>query len=74
MFAPNKVWRKWHKRVNVNQKRYAAASAIAASALPALVEARGHRIGKVAEIPIVVDDGIQAFKKTKDAVRLLKQV
>ncbi|KAJ2816954.1 60S ribosomal protein L4B, partial [Coemansia furcata] len=31
MFAPNKVWRKWHIRTNSNQKRYATASAVAAS-------------------------------------------
>jgi ribosomal protein L4 len=30
--------------VNINQKRYAVASALAASALPSLVLARGHRI------------------------------
>jgi large subunit ribosomal protein L4e len=74
MFAPTKVWRRWHKKINQNQRRYSTASAIAASALPALVEARGHRVGKIAEIPVVVDDGIQSFKKTKDAVRLLKQL
>ena len=72
MFAPNKVWRRWHRRINVNQRRFATASAVAASALPALVEARGHSIGKIAEIPIVVDDGAEKIQKTKDAVKLLK--
>jgi len=74
MFAPTKVWRRWHKKINQNQRRYATASAVAASALPSLVEARGHRVSHIAEIPVVVDDGIQSFKKTKDAVRLLKQL
>lgn len=41
MFAPTKTWRRWHRRVNVNQKRYAICSALAASALPALVMAKG---------------------------------
>ena len=31
-------------QVNVTQKRYAVASAVAASGVPALVMARGHRI------------------------------
>ena len=44
MFAPTKVWRRWHRKVNINQKRYAVVSALAASALPSLVMARGHRI------------------------------
>lgn len=47
MFAPLKVWRRWHRKVNQNQKRFAVASALAASALPALLLARGHRIEKV---------------------------
>ncbi len=47
MFAPTKVWRRWHRKVNLNQKRYAVASALAASALPSLVLARGHRIEQV---------------------------
>jgi large subunit ribosomal protein L4e len=47
MFAPTKVWRKWHRKVNLTQKRHAVASALAASALPSLVLARGHRIEQV---------------------------
>jgi len=74
MFAPTKIWRHWHRRINQNQRRFATASAIAASSLPALVQARGHRINNVAEIPVVVDDGTEKFQKTKDAVRLLKQL
>ncbi len=47
MFAPTKVWRRWHRKININQKRYAVASALAASALPSLVLAHGHRIEQV---------------------------
>jgi large subunit ribosomal protein L4e len=73
MFAPTKTWRKWHRKINTNQKRYAVASALAASALPALVMARGHRVHNVEEIPLVIDD-IESVKKTKQAVALLKSV
>jgi large subunit ribosomal protein L4e len=41
MFAPTKTWRRWHRRVNVNQKRYALCSALAATSVPGLVFARG---------------------------------
>jgi large subunit ribosomal protein L4e len=34
MFAPTKTWRRWHRRINVNQKRYAICSAIAATGIP----------------------------------------
>jgi hypothetical protein len=56
MYAPTKTWRRWHRKINVGQKRYAVVSAIAASALPALVMARGHRIDAVPEIPLVISD------------------
>ncbi|RUS13279.1 ribosomal protein L4 domain-containing protein, partial [Endogone sp. FLAS-F59071] len=72
MFAPTKIWRKWHVKTNLNQKRFATASALAASALPSLVLARGHRIEEIEEVPLVVGDGIQSLVKTKDAVLLLR--
>lgn len=55
MFAPLKTWRRWHRKVNLNQKRHAVASALAASAVTPLVFARGHRINQVPELPLVVD-------------------
>merc|ERR1711976_788237 len=53
MFAPTKTWRKWHRKINTTQKRYAVASALAATAVPALVMARGHKVETVPEIPLV---------------------
>merc|ERR1712080_732470 len=44
MFAPTKVYRRWHRKVNVAQKRYAICSAIAATGVPALLMAKGPLI------------------------------
>merc|ERR1719226_405193 len=74
MFNPTKTWRRWHRRVNVTQKRHAVVSALAASSLPSLVMARGHRIGEVAELPLVVSEGIESMTKTKQAVETLKKL
>jgi large subunit ribosomal protein L4e len=74
MFAPTKTWRRWHRKIAVNQKRYAVVSALAASALPALVMARGHRIEGVPEVPLVVEDAAEALAKTKEALALLRAV
>ncbi|KZT39108.1 hypothetical protein SISSUDRAFT_1046016 [Sistotremastrum suecicum HHB10207 ss-3] len=74
MFAPTKTWRKWHVKVNQNQRRYAVVSALAASALPSLVLARGHRIEEIEEVPLVVANTAESFAKTKEAVALLKSV
>lgn len=72
MFAPTRTWRRWHIKTNQNQRRYAVVSAVAASALPALVLARGHRIEEVEEVPCVVGDEVQSITKTKEAVNYLK--
>lgn len=69
MFAPLKIWRKWHAKCNVNQRRHAVASALAASACPPLVMARGHRIDKIPELPLVVD-GLKG-NQTKDLLASL---
>lgn len=74
MFAPTKVWRRWHRRVNINQRRYAVVSAIAASAVSSLVMARGHRIEKVEEVPLVVSSNVESLSKTKAAVLLLQAI
>jgi len=75
MYGPNKVWRRWNRKVNVNQKRYAVASALAASAIPALVMARGHKINGIQEVPLVIaNESIDALIKTKNAIALLKKI
>jgi len=74
MFAPTKTWRKWHRKINTTQKRYAVASALAASAVPALVMARGHRVEDVPEIPLVLDSALESTKKTSAAKDILAAV
>lgn len=73
MFAPTKTWRRWHRKINVNLKRYALVSAIAASGVPALVQSRGHVIDGISELPLVVSDDVQKFQKTKQAVAFLRR-
>jgi len=74
MFAPTKTWRKWNRKINTTQKRYAVASALAASAVPALVMARGHKVEEVPEIPLVLDSALESTKKTSAAKEILNAV
>merc|ERR1711937_343037 len=74
MFAPTKTWRRWHRRINVNQKRYAMCSAIAATGIPSIVMSKGHRIEQTPEVPLVLCDKVQELKKTKEAMILLKKL
>ena len=74
-FAPTKTWRRWHRHVNRDERRFATVSALAASALTPLVTARGHRIQNVSEIPLVVEtSAVEAIKGTKQANQLLTKL
>jgi len=75
MFAPTKTWRKWHKKISVHQRRYALVSALAASAIPALVMARGHKVENIPEIPLVIDTkSIISIDKTSRAKSFLEAI
>merc|ERR1712212_248611 len=64
---------RWHRKINVAQKRYAMCSAIAATGVPALVMAMGHQISEIPEVPLVVADKVQSFAKTMEAVVFLRR-
>lgn len=70
MFAPLKIWRKWHAKANITQRRHAIASALAASACTPLVMARGHRVNGVPELPLVLDN--LTLPNTKSLLASLK--
>jgi large subunit ribosomal protein L4e len=70
---PTKVWRNWHVKISVGQRRFATVAALAASAVPALVMARGHHVGRIPEIPLVVSSAAEGTTKTANAVKLLER-
>jgi len=72
MFNPKMTWRRWHRKVNLTLKRHAVATAIAATAVPSLVMARGHRVNQVPELPLVVDR--LNFGKTKELIAVLRRL
>lgn len=74
MFAPTKVWRKWHQKINLGQKRFATASALAASSNAALLMARGHNVSSVPEVPLVISSAAFSLSKVSGALALLRAV
>ncbi len=56
---PPEVAKKIVKKINKKEKRKAWASAIAATGIKELVEARGHILEGVPQIPLVVDDSLE---------------
>ncbi|KAL2318892.1 hypothetical protein Fmac_032768 [Flemingia macrophylla] len=63
-----------HRKINVNQNRYAMVSAITVSTIPSLVLTRGHRVGSVPKHPLVISDFIDGVEKAKEAIKVLKQI
>jgi large subunit ribosomal protein L4e len=72
MFNPNAIWRRWQRKVNLTQRRHAVASAVAASSVPSLVLARGHRVNQVPEVPLVVDS--LPVETVKDVIAVLERL
>ena len=55
------------ERINKTENRLAIRSAIAASANPEFVKARGHNVEKVPQIPLIVSSKLEAIGTTKEA-------
>jgi large subunit ribosomal protein L4e len=64
MFAPTKIWRRWHHKVNVNLKCYDVVLAIAASAVPSFILTLVHRIESIIELSLVISDLSENIEKT----------
>jgi large subunit ribosomal protein L4e len=73
MFAPLRVWRKWHRKVNLRQRRHALAAAISSTAVTPLVQARGHHVDSIPQLPLVFANTINNISQTKEAVAALNK-
>ncbi|KYH38664.1 MAG: 50S ribosomal protein L4 [Candidatus Hecatellales archaeon B24] len=60
------------KQINRKERRLAIRSAIAATALPELVAARGHKIEGVKSLPLIVEGGFEQISTTKQLKEILK--
>ena len=66
--------KKIHKDLNKKEKKVALVSAIAFTANPEWVRRRGHRIPENKPLPLVVEDEVETLKKTKDLLKLLRNL
>lgn len=74
MAFPLQVWRRWHRKVNVNEKRHALSSALSATTSLPLILARGHRISQIPQLPLVLDHEVNKISKTKEAEKMLEKL
>mmetsp|Transcript_5723 Transcript_5723/g.13307 ORF Transcript_5723/g.13307 Transcript_5723/m.13307 type:complete len:258 (-) Transcript_5723:59-832(-) len=72
MFSPTTTWRKWHHKINKNQRKTAIISALASTSIISLIISRGFKLKTIPEIPFVIENAIEKLYKTKDAIRMLK--
>ena len=70
---PPKIEKIWKQKINKKERLLAIKSAIAATVLKEVVAKRGHMIDGI-ELPIVVEDNVQDFKKTKEVKDFLEKV
>lgn len=59
------------RKINEKERKLAVRSAIAATADPDLVSARGHRFDPALELPLVVTNEFESLDKTQDVVATL---
>ncbi|MEM2108984.1 MAG: 50S ribosomal protein L4 [Candidatus Odinarchaeota archaeon] len=59
------------EKINIKERRLALKSAIACTAVKEMVEARGHKLADVKELPIVITDEIEKISSTKEALEIL---
>jgi large subunit ribosomal protein L4e len=62
------------KGINKKERKIAKFSSIALTSSKDAVKARGHRIPEEITLPVVVEDGIESIRKTKDAVEFLESI
>lgn len=74
MYGATQTIRRWHRKMNVNQKRYAVASALAASTINGFVSAKGHIIDNLPQLPMVVSSDVEKIIHTKEAEKFFKAI
>jgi large subunit ribosomal protein L4e len=62
------------KRINKKEKRLALLSGIAATADREVVSRRGHIVGSLKALPLVVEDDVQTLQKTKEMKDFLMKI
>jgi len=70
----SKTRKKIVKKINLKEKRKAIISAISATAIKELVEARGHRVENVPQIPLIIEDKFQKLSSTKEVLDVFSKL
>lgn len=74
MFVSTQTWYHWHQREHNTEAIYCllCPSVLAATALAALLTSKGLHIEEVPKFPLVVEDKVEDYKKTRRRFCFLK--
>ncbi|MBN1539816.1 MAG: 50S ribosomal protein L4 [Candidatus Thermoplasmatota archaeon] len=61
----------FRKKINDKERRFAVASALAATSSIEMVRSRGHKFREGLTLPVIVDDPMENMEKTKDVLSML---
>jgi len=64
----------FEKKINRKERKLAIASALAATSDDGKVRARGHRFKEGLTVPVIVDDSMEKFERTKDVLSMLHSI
>ncbi len=68
---PPVSWRRILKRINARERRLGLCSAIAATVRRDIVQRRGHDLGGISELPLIVSNEIESIEKAKELHNVL---
>jgi large subunit ribosomal protein L4e len=71
---PPKVERNWKEKMNKKENQLARNSALAATSAKEIVTKRGHCFDEKVTLPIVIEDGFENIKKTKEVAEILEKI
>ena len=63
-----------HEKINIKERRFAIRSAVAATTDKEIVENRGHELGDLEQVPIIVEDDLESVKTTKQTREIFESL
>lgn len=71
---PVRAEKNHHEKVNIKERRFAIRSAIAATTDAELVAARGHVAENIEQLPIIVEDDLEAVKTASETREIFEKL
>ena len=71
---PTRAKKNHHEKINIKERRFAIRSAVAATTNKEIVENRGHKVADLEQVPIIVEDDIEAVKTAKQTREIFQNL